>query len=123
MIIVAGRNFSPDDVEEAARAAPGVFKGHCVAVADTESERMIVVAETEATPGTPAADAVAEAIRRAVSGTLALSAVAVLLVPARALPRTTSGKWQRAVIAELARTHLAGRSPAEVTRFLREELA
>ncbi|WP_051026613.1 non-ribosomal peptide synthetase [Nocardia higoensis] len=123
MIIVAGRNFFPDDVEEAARVVPGVFRGHCVAVADTEAERMIVVAETEAGPGSPEADAAAEAIRRAVSGALALSAVTVLVVPARALPRTTSGKWQRAVIAELALTHMADRSPAEVTRVLREELA
>lgn len=123
MIVVAGRNFFPDDVEEAVRAVPGVYKGHCVAVADSDTERMIVVAETEAVPGTRGAEAVATAIRRAVSGTLALSAVTVLVVPPKALPRTTSGKWQRALIAELARAQLADRSSAAITRILREELA
>ncbi|WP_410873876.1 non-ribosomal peptide synthetase [Nocardia sp. A7] len=123
MIIVAGRNFFPDDVEEAARTTAGVYKGHCVAVADSAAERMIVVAESEARPGSAAADAVITQIRRAVSGTLALSAVTVLLVAPKSLPRTTSGKWQRALIAEHVRRELADRRPAEITRVLRAELA
>ncbi|MCX4093112.1 AMP-binding protein [Nocardia sp. alder85J] len=105
MIIVQGRNFYPDDVEEAVRVVPGVHKGHCVAVADTEGERMIVVAESEHESGTAAGDAVVAGISRAVSKALTLAAVVVLLVPAKALPRTTSGKWQRSLVAELARAH------------------
>lgn len=123
MIIVSGRNFFPDDVEEAARTAPGVYKGHCVAVADVTAERMIVVAESETPAGSTGAEAVITGIRRTVSGALALSAVTVILVPAKTLPRTTSGKWQRALIAEHARTYLADRRPTEITRVLREELA
>ncbi|MFE3545539.1 acyl carrier protein [Nocardia sp. NPDC059177] len=39
------------------------------------------------------------------------------------MPRTTSGKWQRTLIAAHAHTWLADRHPTEVTRILREELA
>ncbi|WP_405179603.1 AMP-binding protein [Nocardia sp. NBC_01377] len=112
MIVVQGRNFFPDDVEEAARRVPGVYKGHCVAVADSDAERMIVVAESEHEAATPEGDAVVADISSAVSRTLALSAVSVLLVPAKSLPRTTSGKWQRTLVAELARAYLSSQSPS-----------
>ncbi|MBO0852567.1 MAG: AMP-binding protein [Nocardia sp.] len=116
MIIAAGRNFYPDDVEEAARTVPGVYKGHCVAVADSEAETMIVVAESEHPADSPDGAALIAAISGALSRALALSAVSVLLVPAKALPRTTSGKWQRSLVAELARAHLsADRSAAPLS--------
>ncbi|WP_216893486.1 AMP-binding protein [Nocardia alni] len=113
MIIVQGRNFYPDDVEEAARVVPGVYKGHCVAVADSDAERMIVVAESEHPADGPEGTALVAAISGAVSRALTLSAISVLLVPAKALPRTTSGKWQRSLVAELARAHLSTDLAAE----------
>ncbi|WP_410870169.1 AMP-binding protein [Nocardia sp. A7] len=112
MIIVGGRNFFPDDVEETARRVSGVYKGHCVAVADSDAERIIVVAESDHEAETPEGDAVVADISSAVSRALALSAVSVLLVPARTLPRTTSGKWQRTLVAELARAYLSSRIPS-----------
>lgn len=109
MIIAQGRNFFPDDVEEAARTVAGVHKGRCVAVADVEREQLVVVAESPHDPGTAEHDQTCKAIRGAVSRALALSSLDVLLVPQQALPRTSSGKWQRALIASMVRQHLATR--------------
>ncbi|MGW4367592.1 AMP-binding protein [Nocardia takedensis] len=101
MIVVQGRNFFPEDVEEAARDVAGIHRGHCVAVADTEAERILIVAETAHAPASPEAAALVSAIRGAVSRALSLAAVTVRLVPPATLPRTTSGKWRRSAIAEL----------------------
>jgi acyl-CoA synthetase (AMP-forming)/AMP-acid ligase II len=99
MIVVQGRNFFPDDVESAARVVPGVHKGHCVAIADTEAESIVVVAESALDDHT----ALTTSIRGAVSRALGLSAVRVLVVPPRTLPRTTSGKWQRALVSTVVK--------------------
>ncbi|PPK64917.1 AMP-binding protein [Actinokineospora auranticolor] len=100
MITVRGANFYPQDVEAVARAVPGIFKGRCVAVAAPGgAEVMWLIAEC-GRKGDEAA-AVATALRTAVSTELGLAAVEVHLVAPRALPRTSSGKFQRLAARDL----------------------
>lgn len=105
MIIIQGRNFFPEDVEEAVRSLSSIHRGHCIAIADPEAERMAVVAEVERSAEAEVCGRVTLNVRRVVSAVLGLSAVDVILVPPRALPRTTSGKWQRSLVADLVRQH------------------
>lgn len=91
MIIVRGRNVHAEEVEHVARHVPGVYQRHCVAVADRERERVVVVVETVETDRA----AVAEGVRRAVSERLGITDADVRTVDRRWLPRTTSGKWKR----------------------------
>lgn len=92
MIIVRGQNYFPEDVEVLAARQTGVHRGRCVAYA--ENEHVVVVAEIA-----PRHDptVVCTEIRQTIADHLALTAVHVH--PARPgwLPRTTSGKWQRAL--------------------------
>lgn len=96
MIIVKGENFFAADVEALVRDMPGVHRRHCVAV-PAEAERLAVVAET---PDLVAAraDGLADRIRQRITAELGLGAVTVHLVAPGALPRTTSGKWQRGLV-------------------------
>ncbi|MGW2663209.1 AMP-binding protein [Nocardia tengchongensis] len=94
MIIVAGRNFHAEDVEQIAGAVPGVYKGHAAAIADTLGERIVVFAESVAPDG------VAEQVRAAVAEQLGLARVDVRVVGRGELPRTTSGKWRRQELRE-----------------------
>jgi fatty-acyl-CoA synthase len=108
MIVVRGKNFFPDDIEEAVRSVPGIFRQHCLALADPAEERVLIVAETsitspagESPPDSPAQQLQSK-IYSVASSSAGLSAIDVILVPPRSLPRTTSGKWQRSMIAKLA---------------------
>jgi fatty-acyl-CoA synthase len=106
MIIVAGRNVFPEDVERAVSDVDGVRAGNVVAFG-VEGRRgletVVVVAETKADDLNPVRDAVARRVKEAVG----LPAHEVVLVSPGTLPKTSSGKLQRS----LART-----------RYLAEEL-
>ncbi|MGW5869007.1 AMP-binding protein [Streptomyces sp. NPDC055239] len=91
MIIAEGRNLHAEDVEALAAKVPGVFRQHCVAVADVQAERLTVVVETTEAD----LQAVAERARMTVSAQLGLSRLTVHPVRRGWLPRTTSGKWRR----------------------------
>lgn len=98
LIVVAGRQIYPEVVEAtAAEASPMVRRGYAAAftVPSDDGEQLVVVAERasgtrRADPG-PAADA----IRAEVSRRHGLRVADVRLVPAGAIPRTTSGKLAR----------------------------
>ncbi len=92
MVIVAGRNFHAEDVEEIAGRTPGVHRGHCAVVADVEQERLVVVVEV---PADLDGSAVATAVRARTQEQLQLADICVYPVGRGWLPRTTSGKWQR----------------------------
>jgi 1-acyl-sn-glycerol-3-phosphate acyltransferase len=109
IIIRAGRNLYPHELEEAVGAVAGIRKG-CVAVfgvpdRETGTERLVVLAETRETQ-----ELVRERLREAVQET----AVALLgepvdevaLAPPHAVPKTSSGKVRRAASREL---YLSGR--------------
>jgi 1-acyl-sn-glycerol-3-phosphate acyltransferase len=135
MIIRAGRNFYPYDLEQAVGELPGVRKG-CVAAfgvtdAGSASERLVVVAETREQD----AASRGELERRIISVAaelLGLPPDVVVLAPPHSVLKTSSGKIRRAAtrerylggalgeatrapwlqIARLAASSLAGRSRA-----------
>ncbi|MCW2552789.1 MAG: fadD31 [Mycobacterium sp.] len=105
-VVIDGSNFYPQDIEQTvADASPTVRRGY-VAVftipaedaGDSDAaggERLVVIAERAA--GTSRADPAAarEAITTAVLDRHGLSVHDVLVLPAGAIPRTTSGKLAR----------------------------
>lgn len=104
VIIRAGRNLHPEEIEEAIGNLAGIRKG-CVAafgVVDQAagSERLVVVAETRST--VPQQMAV---LRQAVADTvvdfLGLPPDDVVLVPPGSVPKTSSGKLRRSAAREL----------------------
>ncbi|MBF6241409.1 fatty acyl-AMP ligase [Nocardia otitidiscaviarum] len=98
LIIIRGANYFPSDFEQAAQTVPGVRLGGVAAVgyrtADAHSEGLHLIVEAEVDAAEQ--DALRLAIRSAVSSRTGVLADAVHLVPPRALPKTTSGKIQRA---------------------------
>ncbi|WP_457797367.1 AMP-binding protein [Methylocystis sp. S23] len=104
IIIRAGRHLYPQEMEEAIARIPGIRKG-CVAVfgaADPRSatERVIVVAETAETDAAVRAALAAKAQQamRDISGAVADE---IVLVPPRAVPKTSSGKIRRSAAKAL----------------------
>ncbi len=107
IIIRAGRNIYPHELEDAVGAIAGVRRG-CVAVfghadAGSGTERLVVLAETRLTQATAAAGQ--EALRaRIVEVTLAVLGEApdeVVLAPPHTVLKTSSGKMRRAACREL----------------------
>lgn len=95
MIIVRGRNYYPQDIEWIVGELPGVRRGNVVAfghVAEDGEEQLVVCAEAHSSE----AAALPEAVTTAVAGAFGLSVHAVAVVPQGTLPRTSSGKPQRA---------------------------
>ena len=101
MIIVAGRNLYPEDAERAAEQVDGVRRGNAVAfgILDRAREGLVVIAETKLVgeDASRLAKQVATEVRKAMR--IAIDAV-VLLAPG-ALPKTPSGKLQRALTKRL----------------------
>jgi fatty-acyl-CoA synthase len=103
VIIKAGRNLVPEEIEAAAGRVEGVRKG-CVAafgVMDPRAgtERLVVVAETRATGQQELRDLEA-AIIRSVAEAIDLPPDRVVLVPPRSVPKTPSGKIRRSTARE-----------------------
>lgn len=96
LIVVAGRNHYPADIETtAACSAPEVRTGHITAfgVDDGTHETLIVVAELNEPPA-DAAD-VARRIRAAVASAHDIAPAEVVLVERGQIPKTSSGKVRR----------------------------
>jgi fatty-acyl-CoA synthase len=96
MIIVGGRNVFPEDVERAVAAVEGVRPGNVVAFG-TEGRRggeaLVVMAEARSPEAVGLRDAVARKVRDAVG----LRPQDVVLLEPGTLPKTSSGKLQRAL--------------------------
>lgn len=96
LIIVAGRNVFPEDIERAVADVDGVRAGNVIAFG-LESDRgrpnLVVVAESKGDDLDPIRAQVAVRIKDAVG----LAAKEIVLVPAGTLPKTSSGKLQRAL--------------------------
>jgi 1-acyl-sn-glycerol-3-phosphate acyltransferase len=104
VIIRAGRNIYPHEVEEMVGALEGVRKG-CVAVfasADTRSgtERMVVMAETREEEAEEL-EALRERIAAAALDLTGVPVDEVVLAPPRTVRKTSSGKIRRAASREL----------------------
>lgn len=99
MIIVAGRNHYPQDLEQTAeRCHPALVGGGCGAfgVEIDGEERVVIVAEVDRHRQRDLnSRALAQAARREIAQRHEIDVYEVVLVKTRSLPRTTSGKLQR----------------------------
>lgn len=98
MILIAGRNLHPQDIEEIVTEVEGVRRG-CVAAfgindAERATEKLVVVFETREKG--KAAQELAERVRRQVAQTISLPPDEVMAVQPGLLPKTPSGKIRRA---------------------------
>lgn len=112
IIIRAGRNIYPHELEEAVGEIPGIRKG-CVAVfstgvAEAGTEQLVVVAETRETDAQVHARLRA-AINVEVSDILGTPPEVVVVAPPHSVPKTSSGKIRRAATRELYERGLIGR--------------
>jgi fatty-acyl-CoA synthase len=105
VVIINGRNYYPQDMEWEASQVPGVRKGNVIAFGardpsgkDADRERVIVAFELDGNAGVDpeSAHPIASAVRRAVQEGVGLTIDDAVALPAGVLPKTSSGKLQRA---------------------------
>jgi 1-acyl-sn-glycerol-3-phosphate acyltransferase len=117
IIIHAGHNLYPHEIEDAVAGVPGVRKGCVVAfgAADPASgtERLVIVAESRE-KDREARARLAQAINAKVTETLGLPPNVVEVLPPNAIPKTSSGKLRRDATKQsfLAGKLISGASPA-----------
>ena len=115
IIIRAGRNLYPQELEAAVGEVPGIRKG-CVAVFGspdpaTGTERLVVMAETRER-GEAALETIRQAVQGAAVDLLGTPAEVVALVPPHAVPKTSSGKIRRSSAREVFESGRIGRGGA-----------
>ncbi len=107
IIIRAGRNTYPHEIEEAISAIPGIRKGGVAAFGSPDpengTERLIVMAETKESDPEARAKLIAAA-HEVVTGIAGSAADDIVLVPPRGVPKTSSGKVRRSSAKELYET-------------------
>jgi aryl carrier-like protein len=122
LVIIRGRNVAAEDLEDAVeRCHPAIRAGGAAAFGvEVEGEEQAVVACEVV--GEPDPEAVAQAVRGAVSSGFDAPVHAVALLARNALPKTSSGKRQRnaarqgfldGTLAELARIRFEPRTGAD----------
>ncbi|MDH3669848.1 MAG: AMP-binding protein [Gammaproteobacteria bacterium] len=104
MIIRAGRNIYPPELEEAVGSIPGIRRG-CVAafpVTDpgTGTERLLILAETRETEA-GVLDTLRKQINSVIVDLIGMPPDDVVLAPPRTVLKTSSGKLRRAASREL----------------------
>jgi 1-acyl-sn-glycerol-3-phosphate acyltransferase len=127
MIIRAGRNIYPHEVEEFVGELHGVRKGCVVAFASADphsgSERLVVVAETRLQEKEELA-ILENTIRNATLDILDLPPDTVVLVPPHTVPKTSSGKIRRSAAKALFEADALRREPQSLWwQIARLELA
>ncbi len=98
VIIIAGRNHYPQDIEwTVERADPRIRRGcsACFALQVDGVERVVIAAEIDPRRGDGDLDALAVSLRAAVASHHGVRLHAVSFVQAGTIPKTTSGKIQR----------------------------
>jgi 1-acyl-sn-glycerol-3-phosphate acyltransferase len=117
VIIRAGANVHPQELETAAGGLPGVRKGGVVAFAASDpasgTERLVVLAETNATDAGERARLRA-AIAALVSDLLGMPPDDVVVAGPRTVLKTSSGKLRRAACRELYERGALGERPRSV---------
>jgi fatty-acyl-CoA synthase len=116
VIIVNGRNYYPQDLEWEAAKVEGVRKGNVIAFGtmkpQNDRERVIIAFET-ALSDASARETLKGEVRRVVQQSLGLTVDDVVPLASGVLPKTSSGKLQRAKTRELYEVGaLLDRSPA-----------
>jgi fatty-acyl-CoA synthase len=98
MIIKAGRNLYPTEIEDLAARVPGIRKGCVIAFGAVDAkrgtEKLIVVAES-AEKRAKERNSIIEQIIDNINTALDIAPDEVILVPPRVIPKTSSGKLQR----------------------------
>jgi fatty-acyl-CoA synthase len=118
VVIVNGRNYYPQDMEWEASKVQGVRKGNVIAFGakdptgiERDRERVIVAFEMQDADRPEQAQALVQAVRKAVQDGMGLTLDDVVSLGPGVLPKTSSGKLQRAKTRELYETGaLIGRS-------------
>jgi acyl-CoA synthetase (AMP-forming)/AMP-acid ligase II len=99
LIIVAGKNIHPHDVEQIASSHPQIHDGRVVAFglfnADLGTEDIVVVAEVEHEDALETASVIEQAIRNAVVAELGVAVRAVYVKPPKWIVKSTAGKPAR----------------------------
>jgi acyl-CoA synthetase (AMP-forming)/AMP-acid ligase II len=99
LIIVAGKNIHPHDVEQIASADPRIHDGRVVAFglfnADLGTEDIVVVAEVDDDKELANATTIEKDIRNAVVAELGVAARAVYVKPPKWIVKSTAGKPAR----------------------------
>ncbi len=113
LIIRAGRNIYPQELEEAISAVPGVHKG-CVAAFATKDERsgteqLVVIAETRLRDSGER-EALYGRIQAATQALIETKIDDIVLAPPRSVPKTSSGKIRRSAARDLYRLGALHRS-------------
>jgi acyl-CoA synthetase (AMP-forming)/AMP-acid ligase II len=106
VIIVRGANHYPQDIEHTVQSCHPALRRHggaaFTANEDGEAERLVVVQEVERTyRNRIAVDEIVGRIREAVVGEHEIVPYRIALLRPGALPKTTSGKIQRAMARQL----------------------
>ena len=99
-IIVNGRNYYPQDLEQAAGDVADVRRGRAVAFgtqAGGGREQIVVVVEPAQAP---AADDLADRVRGRIGEATGVLVDEVVVVPTGSIPKTTSGKLQRSRVKQ-----------------------
>ena len=98
LLIVAGKNHYPQDLERSAEAShdalrPGASAAFAVTI--DEEERIVLALEVDGAPDARTRDQIERSVRAAVAREHDVALHAVVLLPRNAVPRTSSGKVQR----------------------------
>lgn len=102
LIVLAGRNLYPHDIERAAESVDGVRKGSVIALRiDGEPEGFAILAEVRGADDEDSRGRISRAITAQVSRHVGHLPREVLLLPAGTLPKTPSGKLRRSSAREL----------------------
>lgn len=98
VIIIAGKNFYPQDIERVVSAVPGIYPGRCVALglddASLGTQRLIVLAEVS-DPSAVASPELSLAVRTALGAQMDCTIDDLRLLPHMWLQKTSSGKIAR----------------------------
>ncbi|MBX3457837.1 MAG: SDR family NAD(P)-dependent oxidoreductase [Candidatus Paracaedibacteraceae bacterium] len=97
LIIIQGRNYYPQDIELIAEMSHPLIKSSgCAAFTlDPTNEKSVCLVAAIQDKGAETYLEIVRSIRMAVASSLELTIERVVLIPSRALPKTTSGKVQR----------------------------
>ena len=107
VIIMGGRNIYPTDIERAAETVPGVRAGNAAALRWSVGDRregFAVAVESREADDPEAVERISTQVRAAVTSAIGARPAVVRVLPVGSLPKTPSGKLQRAA----ATTLLAG---------------
>ena len=104
LIIVAGKNLYPQDIEEIACSHPRVHDGRAVAFGmfnpDLGTDEIVVVAEVEDEGDIKNSASIEQAVRNAVVAELGVAVRAIYLRPPKWIVKSTAGKPARSTTRE-----------------------